>query len=132
MAVHGQLLPEQPHIAKVRADKPADSATHVVFTRDHDVIRAWAAKRQAEPATGEQTASGPATVDVKDGGAGVRFNFPGTGAYRPISWDEWLANFDRHECAFVYDNDAELPLSNRYRIVKAEEWKDVLACGEER
>ena len=68
------------------------------------------------PATGEATASGPATVDVKDGGAGVRFNFPGTGAYRPIEWHEWFENFDPHECAFVFDNDAldpvEQPLSD--------------------
>ena len=129
MTVQGQLLPEQPHIAKVRAGEPVDSSSHVVFTRDHEVIRGWAAKRQAEPATGEATASGPATVDVKDGGAGIRFNFPGASLYRPISWDEWLANFDQHECAFVYDNDAEQPLSSRYRIVKAAEWKDVLECG---
>ena len=78
------------------------------------------------PATGEATSSGPATVDVKDGGAGVRFNFPGTGAYRPIEWDEWFENFDRHQCAFVFDNDASTPLSSRYRIVKAAEWKEFL------
>ena len=83
-------------------------------------------KRQAAPATGEATASGPATVDVKDGGAGVRFNFPGTGAYRPIEWDEWFENFDRHDCAFVFDNDGSTQMSSRYRIVKASEWKDFL------
>jgi hypothetical protein len=120
------LLPEQGHIAGVRADMPLAPSTQVVFTRDHEVIRHWAEKRQAVPATGEATASGPATVDVQDGGAGVRFNFPGTGTYRPISWDEWFGNFDTHECAFVYDNDATAPASNRYRIVKAAEWKDLL------
>jgi hypothetical protein len=128
MKAEGQLLPEQPHIAGVRAGAPADSSSQVVFTRDHDVIKRWAAKRQAEPATGEATSSGPATVNVQDGGAGIRFNFPGASAYRPISWAEWLENFDQHECAFVYDNDdADThPLSNRYRIVKAWEWKDFL------
>ena len=105
---------------------PLAPSKHVVFTRDHDIIRDWATKRQAEPATGEATASGPATVDVKDGGAGVRFNFPGTGAYRPIEWDEWFDNFDRHECAFVFDNDSSTAVSSRYRIVKAAEWKEFL------
>ena len=109
MKTEGQLLPEQGHIPSVRADMPLAPATHVVFTRDHDVIREWAEKRQAVPATGEATASGPATVDVNDGGAGVRFNFPGTGSYRPISWEEWFGNFDTHECAFVFDNDLAAP-----------------------
>jgi hypothetical protein len=126
MKAQGQVLPEHGQISRVRADMPLAPSEHVVFTRDHDIIRDWAAKRQAAPATGEATASGPATVDVKDGGAGVRFNFPGTGAYRPIEWDEWFENFDRHQCAFVFDNDASTPLSSRYRIVKAAEWREFL------
>ena len=72
-------------------------------TRDHDTIRGWAAMHHAEPATGEATASGPATTDVKDGGAGVRFNFPGFAPFRPIAWDEWLAHFDQHQLLFVYE-----------------------------
>jgi hypothetical protein len=72
-------------------------------TRDREEIRRWAAKHQAEPATGEATASGPATIDVNDGGAGIRFNFPGFGRLRPISWDEWFDNFYRHDLIFVYD-----------------------------
>lgn len=126
MKAQESVLPEHGQISRVRADMPLAPSTHVIFTRDHDVIREWAKKRQAEPATGEATASGPATVDVKDGGAGVRFNFPGTGAYRPIEWDEWFENFDRHDCAFVFDNDGSPQMSNRYRIVKASEWTDFL------
>ena len=127
MTVKGQLLPEHPRIRSVASgDTPLGGSAEVVFTRDHDVIKRWAEERQAEPATGEATTSGPATVDVKDGGAGIRFNFPGTGAYRPIDWDEWLGNFDLHECAFVYDNDTSTPLSSRYRIVKAKEWEDLI------
>ncbi len=126
MKFEGQLLPEQKRVSEVRADGPQPSAD-VVATRDHEVIRRWAAKHHAEPATGEATTSGPATVNVNDGGAGIRFTFPGTGQFRPISWDEWLANFDRHSCAFVYENDsAEGHLTYRYRIVKAAEWKDLL------
>jgi hypothetical protein len=127
MKAEGQLLPEQGHIPGVRADMPLAPSTSIVFTRDHDVIRDWAAKRQASPATGEATGSGPATVDVKDGGAGVRFNFPGVGTFRPIEWQEWFDNFDRHDCAFVYDNDTSQPLSSRYRIVRASDWKEFLS-----
>ena len=123
MKAEDQVLPEHGQISRVRADMPLAPSDHVIFTRDHDIIREWAEKRQAAPATGEATASGPATVDVRDGGAGVRFNFPGTGAYRPIEWDEWFENFDRHECAFVFDNEGST-VSNRYRIVKASEFKD--------
>lgn len=74
-------------------------------TRDHDVIRAWAARHGAEPATGEATPSGPATINVNDGGVGIRFNFPGAGRFRPISWGEWLDHFDRNRLTFVYQEE---------------------------
>ena len=86
--------------------KPEDAGS-AISTRDHDVIRQWAARHQAEPATGEATPSGPATVDVQDGGPGIRFNFPGFARFRPISWDEWFAHFSRHGLTFVYET--ELP-----------------------
>ena len=95
--------------------------------RDHELIRRWATVRQAEPATGEATISGPATHHVNDGGAGIRFNFPGVGLFRPISWEEWLTNFDVHQWAFVYEDDGSRPPSNRYRIVKADDWKELLS-----
>ena len=90
------------------------------------MIKQWATERHATPATGEATGSGPATFKVNDGGAGIRFNFPGAGAFRPIGWDEWFENFDHHACAFVYDSDSSRPLSSRYRIVKAKDWEDLL------
>ena len=76
-----------------------------VATRDPDVIRAWATRHGAEPATGEATASGPATIDVNDGGVGIRFNFPGVGRFRPISWDEWFEHFNRYRLVFVCEED---------------------------
>ena len=123
-----ELLPESPrHIPDVKNDTPVGSSTAVLSTRDHAVIRRWAEQRHAEPSTGEATRSGPATVKVTDGGAGVRFNFPGQGPFRPISWDEWFENFDQHGCAFVYDNDTvNGSHSTRYRIVKAADWRDVI------
>ncbi len=82
-------------------------------TRDHATIRRWAALHQAEPATGEATASGPATVAVDDGAAGVRFNFPGMACFRPIGWEEWLAHFDQHQLLFVYDEQDPEQISRR-------------------
>jgi hypothetical protein len=81
------------------------SSGRSVATRDHDIIRRWAARHRAEPATGEATASGPATVHINDGGPGVRFNFPGAPRFRPISWEEWFENFDRYRLVFVYDEE---------------------------
>ena len=129
MASDNSLLPESSsHIPEVKGDITADPATTpVVSTKDHLLIRQWAELRQAEPATGEATRSGPATVKVADGGAGVRFNFPGHGPFRPISWDEWFENFDKHGLVFVYDNDSpDARPSMRYRIVRSAEWSDVI------
>jgi hypothetical protein len=76
-----------------------------VETNSREVIRAWAARHQAEPATGEATASGPATTRVTDGGSGLRFNFPGFARFRPITWDEWFDHLDRHGLALVYEEE---------------------------
>lgn len=85
--------------------QPDMSGPRAIATRDHEAIRRWAARRKAEPATGEATASGPATIDVNDGGAGIRFNFPGLQRFRPITWDEWFDNFDRHDLLFVHEEE---------------------------
>jgi hypothetical protein len=127
MTSNGQTPPKEPRIRSVKSiDTAFQSSTQLVFTRDHESIRRWATERRADPATGEETSSGPATFKVNDGGAGIRFNFPGVSVFRPIGWDEWLANFDRNQCAFVYDIDTSRPLNSRYRIVKAEDWGDFL------
>jgi DUF2934 family protein len=81
------------------------TGARAILTQDHEVIRRWAARRSAEPATGEATASGPATIDVHDGGAGIRFNYPGVQRFRPITWDEWFENFDGHDLCFVYEEE---------------------------
>ena len=82
---------------------PANPQQNAVATREHDVIREWAARHRAEPATGEATESGPATINVNDGGAGIRFNFPGLARVRPITWEEWFSHFDRYGLTFVYE-----------------------------
>jgi hypothetical protein len=128
MPSDGELLPKRPRVQRVEStESPIDASTQVVVTRDPGVIRRWAAERQATPATGEATSSGPSSsMRVNDGGAGIRFNFPGAATFRSISWEEWLENFDAHECAFVYDSDSSLPLNSRYHIVKASDWNDLL------
>lgn len=72
-------------------------------TNDHELVRRWAAEHSAEPATGEASPSGPETVQVNDGGTGIRFNFPGFAPFRPIAWEEWLGHFDRHHLLFVFE-----------------------------
>jgi hypothetical protein len=89
---------------------PADrrlekSRVRALATKDHDLIRNWAERHHAEPATGEATVSGPATTCVNDGGGGVRFNFPGFSRFRPISWAEWFDNFDRYGLTFVFEEE---------------------------
>src|SRR6476620_9099735 len=89
-----------------RADRTAPrSQLRALATKDHGIIQRWAERHNAEPATGEATPSGPATLRVTDGGAGIRFNFPGIARFRPISWTEWFDNFDRHELTFVFEEE---------------------------
>src|SRR5688500_15444035 len=124
-----QLLHEEKHVPTVTADTQRhDMVLGPVATRDRELITRWAARHQAAPATGEATGPGPATVDVNDGGAGIRFNFPGVGPFRQITWDEWFENFDRFGLTFVYEelpDNAATP-GARYRLVKKEDWKDQL------
>jgi hypothetical protein len=94
-----------------------DGSTALSATQDHDVIRQWADRLQAQPATGESSPSGPATIDVRDGGAGIRFNFPGAARFRPISWSEWFEHFERHHLVFVYaEPRAEEVASRAYEL----------------
>ena len=113
------LLPDVEPLRRIDVaaarDQPAGS---IVATDDHDLIREWAGRHSAEPATGEATASGPATIQINDGGAGIRFNFPASGRFRPISWDEWFDNLHRHQLLFVYERDEPgTTSSGRYRLV---------------
>lgn len=112
------LLPENEPIRRVDVHSSEEPTVAVLATNDHELIRQWAARHNAEPATGEATTSGPATVDVRDGGTGIRFNFPAAARFRPISWDEWFQNFERYDLMFVYDRHVEGQTpSARYRLV---------------
>jgi len=124
MANEGPLLPQEKHIPDVTRDKPAQHDSPVLSTRDHQVIWRWARERSAEPATGQASHTGPATtMKVSDGGAGLRFNFPGVGRFREIGWAEWFEHFDQQSLTFVYErNDEGRPPSARYRLVRATDW----------
>jgi hypothetical protein len=122
VATDSSLVPDAAPIVVLTAeneDRHPDVA--VAATRDHELIRRWASKHDAEPATGERTPSGEGTVDVNDGGAGIRFNFPAVSRFRPIVWDEWFDNFDKHGLVFVFDRDTPgRRASYRYRLVTLE------------
>src|SRR3954451_25053783 len=93
-------------LAAMAGDTPPERpGVRTGMTRDHAEIRRWAARHKAEPATGEATASGPAVRNVNDMGAGIRFNFPGFAPLRPITWEEWFDNFDRHDLVFIYEEE---------------------------
>jgi hypothetical protein len=119
---HDPLLPRQKPLQVVNSDQNKPQGP--VATRDHEVIKQWARDHQAEPATGQATSSGPASsFSVQDGGAGIRFNFPGVSTFRQITWGEWLEHFDQHQLTFVYEEPSDNePMSPRYRIVKTSEW----------
>jgi hypothetical protein len=115
------LLPDGPIALIDEDDEGRHAGIPVVATRNHQLIQRWAQRRQAEPATGEETESGPSTVSVNDEGSGVRFNFPAAGRFRPISWDEWFRNFDKNSLVFIYERDgSSRTLSHRYRLVRYE------------
>jgi hypothetical protein len=90
-----------------------ESETEMVATRDPQLIREWAARRDAEPATGQATRSGPAIINIQDGGAGIRFNFPGAARFRPISWEEWFEHFDAHHLVFVHPDEPREQIASR-------------------
>jgi hypothetical protein len=118
MSTHSLLNDNAPIRQVDMGNEREQPAGSIVATDDPELIREWAQQHKAEPATGEATASGPATVDVQDGDAGIRFNFPAAGRFRPISWDEWFQNFRHHQLLFVYERDVpgKTP-SGRYRMV---------------
>ena len=97
---------ERPELYSTTISTPSSgTGARAVTTRDPAEIRRWAAQHRAEPATGEASASGPATTQVTDGGTGLRFNFPGFAPFRGITWNEWFEHFDQHGLAFVYEED---------------------------
>ena len=67
-------------------------------TTDHKRIKKWVEERGGKPAT----VSGTGTKDDEVGI--LRVDFPGyAGAgLTEVSWDEWLATFDKRRLNFIY------------------------------
>ena len=86
-----------------------------LVTRNHDVIRQWAEKRDAVPATIEGTEHG-------DHLGVLRLDFPGgdspdTSRLRHVDWDEWFATFDQRGLNFIYqEHRADGRESNFFRL----------------
>jgi hypothetical protein len=89
-----------------------DREGQTLVTRDHDVIRQWAERRGAEPATVDGTEHG-------DHLGVLRFDFPGYGgqSLRKVSWDEWFKTFDDRGLNFIYqEHKADGSDSNFFRL----------------
>ena len=97
------LIPDEGPIALIDAATEGQfTDIPVVATQDHELIRQWALRRRAEPATGEATESGPASTRVNDDGTGIRFNFPGVGRFRPSNGTSGSGtSTPTHWCSFT-------------------------------
>ncbi|WP_345495011.1 hypothetical protein [Nocardia callitridis] len=75
-------------------------AEGISATTSHDVIRQWAQKRGAAPATMPGSEYN-GRLEM------LRFDFPGYGGagLRRVGWDEWFATFDAHQLRFLYQED---------------------------
>lgn len=80
-------------------------------TRDHAVIRSWAAKNDAVPATIPPLIfdSEPAILTFLVG------RHVGTPGIHPISWEFFFAQFDLLDLAFAFDDR-----SSRFTLVRVE------------
>jgi len=52
-------------------------------------------------------------MHINDGGAGIRFNFPGFAPFRQISWEEWFEHFELHDLAFVFEEEDATQIAAR-------------------
>ena len=78
-------------------------------TTDHGTIRRWTEDRSGRPAI------------VRHAGAqALRIDFPGYSGeegVQPVSWDEFFAEFDRRNLAFVHGVQTGDSLSRYFRFV---------------
>ncbi|CAL9419198.1 hypothetical protein SUDANB95_01811 [Actinosynnema sp. ALI-1.44] len=79
-----------------RPERPGRS----LATTSHDVIKQWAERRDAKPATVEGTEHG-------DHLGVLRLDFPGYGgaSLKHVSWDEWFDTFDQRGLNFIYQEE---------------------------
>lgn len=80
-------------------DKPERPGRSLVTT-SHDVIKEWAEKRDATPATVPGT-------EHDDRIGSLRFDFPGYGGdgLQHVEWNEWFETFDKRGLNFLYQEE---------------------------
>lgn len=81
-------------------DQKPDHPGQSLVTRSHDVITAWAEKRNCIPATI------PGTWHDNHPGV-LRFDFPDFGGHERlehVTWEEWFSAFDGRELAMIYQD----------------------------
>ena len=84
MNLKDPLFTDSDRFASVTRQSPPERlGARTQATRDHETIRRWAADHGADPATGEATESGPATIAVNDGGGRYPIQFPRIRAVPP-------------------------------------------------
>ncbi|MFI6166565.1 hypothetical protein ACIBCN_07240 [Nocardia sp. NPDC051052] len=105
---YSQEIQSQQRLDRLRAA----NVERTRVTRNHDIIRQWAERRGARPAT--------MPGSEYDGQLRVlRFDFPGYGGavLRPVDWDDWFAAFDAKHMHFRYqDRRADGTPSNFNRL----------------
>lgn len=80
-------------------DEEADRDGQTLATRNHEVIKRWAAdkEREAQPATVPGTEH-----DGRPGVLQMSFDDFETGNLKEISWDDWFFSFDERNLVFLY------------------------------
>lgn len=81
------------------SDKP-EHAGKTLATKNPDVIKSWAERREAAPATVPGTEHG-------DHLGVLRFDFPGYGGQelKHVDWDQWLNTFKSRNLTFIYQEE---------------------------
>ncbi|BDU07003.1 hypothetical protein GV791_26505 [Nocardia cyriacigeorgica] len=76
---------------------PSADSGQTMVTTSHDVIRRWAERRGANPATMPGSEYN-GRVEV------LRFDFPryGGAGLLPVDWEDWFATFDARQLCFRY------------------------------
>lgn len=112
---YGEKLADSVRRAKwvSAVDEHEDHKGQALVTRDHAVIKRWAEKRGARPATISGT--------EHDGRVGtLRFDFPGgaeADRLEHMSWDQWSETFDERELVMMYqEHRSDGAESNFYRF----------------
>ncbi len=83
-------------------------------TIDHEVIRKWAEKRKAVPASVEGTEHGEEDAGI------LRFDFKPTDAkLHPVDWDAFFDKFEESKLAFLYqEKTADGKVSRFHKFIR--------------